>query len=116
MQKWIIGLIAATTVALTGCGSTCDSFADSGDSLIEKVKPCLDSDDDPPAAFNVNQCERAFENCTDSEKEALDEYLDCLDKLEACTPGTKDGFRNALEACNDYMDSKVGETCQEIFE
>lgn len=116
MHKWIISLIAASSVALTGCSSTCDSFASTQDELIEKTRPCLDAGDQLPAAFNVTQCDRASENCTDAEKEALDEYRDCLDKLEACTPGTKDGFKNAREACEDYMESKVGESCRQIFE
>jgi len=116
MHKWIIGLVAASAVALTGCSSTCDNFSSTGDELIEKIKPCLDADDRPPAAFNVEQCDRAYDNCTDSEKEALDEYMDCLNELEECTPGTEGGFKNALESCNDYLDAKVGENCQQIFE
>jgi PBP1b-binding outer membrane lipoprotein LpoB len=36
MHKSIIGLIAAGAVALTGCSSTCDNFASTGDDLIEK--------------------------------------------------------------------------------
>ena len=116
MRKWIIGLIAASAVALTGCSSTCDNFASTGDDLIEKIKPCLDADDDPPEAFNVEQCDRTYEDCTDSEKEALDEYISCLDELEECTPGTRDGFKNALEACRDYLNAKVGEKCQALFE
>ncbi len=115
MQKWLIALIATAAVALTGCSSTCDNMAEVSDAYGEKVRPCLSADQQPPA-FNVNQCDQAFEKCTEAEQEAIEEYIECLDKLEACTPGTKDGFRNALEACNDYMDSKVGETCQEIFE
>lgn len=115
MRNWIIGLIAASSVALTGCSSTCDNFSSIGDDLIEKVKPCLDAGKEPPAAFNVNQCDRAYANCTDAEKEALDEYADCLDKLQACTPGTSDAFKNAQEACEDYMESKVGESCRQIF-
>ncbi len=115
MKNWIIGLIAASAVALTGCSSTCDNFSSTGDDFIEKIKPCLDADDLPPAAFNVNQCDRAYSNCTDAEKEALDEYNDCLNKLESCTPGTSEAFKSALEACNDYLDARVGESCQQIF-
>ncbi len=116
MKNWIIGLIAASAVALTGCSSTCDNFATIGDDLVEKVKPCLEAGDPTPPAFNVNQCDRAYDNCTDAEKESLDEYADCLDKLEACTPGTKNAFGTALEACNDYLDARVGESCQQVFE
>ncbi len=116
MQKWIIGLIAASALALTGCSSTCDNFGSTADELTEKLKPCLSSGDEPPTAFNVNQCDRSYENCTDAEKEALDEYIDCLNDLEACTPGTKDSFKNAWETCRDILNEKVGDNCQEIFE
>jgi hypothetical protein len=64
----------------------------------------------------VNQCDVAFERCTDSEREALDEYIECVDKLQECTPGTKDAFKNASEACDDYLGSKVGDSCLEIFD
>jgi hypothetical protein len=115
MQKWMIGLIAATAVALTGCSSTCDNMAEVSDAYIEKAKPCL-SADETPTAFNVTQCDRSFEKCTDSEREALDEYIDCLDKLAECTPGTKDGFKSARAACKNYMEAKVGDNCQAIFD
>jgi ABC-type uncharacterized transport system auxiliary subunit len=116
MQKWMIGLIAALAAALTGCSSTCDNMAEVADAYIEKVKPCLDANDQQPTAFNVNQCDRAFESCTESEREAVAEYVDCVDKLAECTPGTKDAFKNAREACDDYLESKAGETCLQIFD
>jgi hypothetical protein len=115
MQKWLITLIATAAVALTGCSSTCDNMAEVSDAYGEKVRPCLSADQQPPA-FNVNQCDRAFENCTEAEREAVEEYIECLDRLAACTPGTRDGFKNAKEACDEYMEAQVGETCRTIFD
>jgi hypothetical protein len=115
MQKWIIGLIAATTLALTGCSSTCDNLSDATDAYAVKVKPCLSSGE-TTTAFNVNQCDRTIEKCTDSERQALDEYVECVEKLSECTPGTKDAFKSARDACNEYMESKVGDVCQDVFE
>jgi hypothetical protein len=115
MQKWMIALTTAASLALAGCSSTCDRLSDATDAYAQKVKPCLSSSEQT-TAFNVNQCDRAIEKCTDSERKALDEYVDCVKKLQECTPGTKDAFTAARRACNEYLESKAGDVCLAVFD
>jgi hypothetical protein len=114
MQKWILGLITTVAVVLTGCGSTCDSLADADDALREKTKQCL-TPDQQPAAFNVHQCERAIEQCKDAERDALDEYSQCLSYVEDCVPGVEGVFQTALTVCGISLRAQVGETCRQVF-
>jgi hypothetical protein len=109
MKKWMIGVVAASAMALTGCSSTCDDLADAYESLEEKSKPC--STGSQPTAFNTNRCDQNIDKCADSEKEALADVGDCIRDLPECTPATQQTFVNALLACALAAEGKVGETC-----
>ena len=107
-MKKLLGVVAIAGLALTGCGNACDEMASATDVYITKASPCLD---DPPDAFNITQCDRTLDKCTDSEKEALSAYADCLSKLPECTPGSKGSFNDALTACALGIKGKVGDNC-----
>ena len=113
MQKFI-GVVAFAALALTGCGTLCDDMLDASDTYAKKYSPCSTTLDSlfGNEAFNVTQCERNVDKCTDAEKDAVSAYADCLRELPECSPATKDTFRNAFEGCGLLIKDKVGNTCR----
>ncbi len=109
-KTWMFGVVAAVSMVLTGCGSTCDDLADAFEEADEKARPCATGGSEP-TAFNVNQCENNIDKCSDSEKEALADFADCIRDLPECTPATQSGFINSLTACALGVSGKVGQTC-----
>jgi hypothetical protein len=110
MKKLVAMTFAAMT--LVGCGSICDDVLDASDIYAQKVSPCRSASRPVPEAFNVTQCERAVDRCTDSEQDAINAYADCLRDLPECTPGTDKAFDNALEGCRLTLEGKVGDNCR----
>jgi hypothetical protein len=110
-SKWMMGLAAVATVALSGCfGTQCNNMLDATDKFIEKVRPCLQAGQ-TTTRFNVSQCETSIDKCTSAELEAVGKYADCLRNLPNCTPGTVQAFDAALTACNASVSAQIGQNC-----
>lgn len=114
MKKLMIGAIFASTLALTGCVSTCDDLANASEVFEQKVKPCTSAGEEP-TAFNINQCKNSLDKCTDSEKEALGKFANCIRELPECTPATEEGFTSALLACGLALNGRIGENCSTVI-
>jgi hypothetical protein len=69
--------------------------------------------DQQPPAFDVNQCEQGIEHCTDSEKDALDQYSQCLSQIGDCEPGIEEATQIALSACSIPMRAQIGKICRQ---
>jgi hypothetical protein len=106
--------VALFSLALTGCsGSLCDEFDDSGKTLVEKVEDCPSFDEityEEPTEAEKKQCEDSLAACTDSDKEALNKFIDCVNGLDKCTASTEQAFANAFLACAAPLQS-VSDAC-----
>jgi hypothetical protein len=113
-MKRFAGIVAFAALALTGCGTICDDMLDASDTYRAKYSPCSSTLENifDNEAFNVTQCERTVDKCTDAEMDAINDYADCLRALPECSPSSKDTFKNAVEGCNLKIKDKVGSTCR----
>jgi hypothetical protein len=114
MKKLMMGAVVAVSMVMTGCTNVCGDLESAAEALETKVKPCLEPGQ-TFESFNVNQCEDSLDNCSDSEKEALSDYADCIRKMPECTPATEQGFVNALAACSLTADGKIGASCAQTL-
>jgi hypothetical protein len=90
-----LALASAALLALSAC-TVCDRYAQFEASFQEKHKACLDSNGEP---FNKAACSDNLKNCSPADQEKLNKYLDCMDKIPACTSGTNLAFLEAQFTC-----------------
>lgn len=111
-MKRLISAFAVISLALTGCGgSICEDFKDVSDELTEKARPCSDGTTGTDDPFDVQQCEADLAKCSDDDKKALEEYIDCLGDVETCEKGREDAFGGAVLACAFAAASKLSDAC-----
>lgn len=112
-MKRLACAFAVVSLALTGCsGSLCEDFKDVSEDLEEKAAPCSDgtsggSNDE----FNVQQCESDLSKCSDDDREALRDYIDCLDNVDKCVKGKEDAFGGAILGCAFTAAGKLSDAC-----
>ncbi len=110
----LVCAFAVVSMALTGCsGSLCDEFDDSGKSLVDKVKACPSFDDvtyTEPTEAEKEQCEQSLESCSDTDKETLNKFLDCVNDLPDCTAATEQSWGNQFLACAVPL-ANVSDSC-----
>jgi hypothetical protein len=113
-MKKLACAVALFSLALTGCsGSLCDDFDDSGKTLVEKVENCPSFDEvtyEEPTEAERQACEDSLEACTDSDKEALNKFIDCVNDLPECTASTEQSFAASFLACAAPLQS-VSDAC-----
>lgn len=113
-MKKLACAVALFSLALTGCsGSLCDEFADSGKNLVEKVEACPSFDDityEEPTEAEKQQCEDSLEACTDSDKEKINKFMDCINDLDKCTASTEQAFAASFLACAAPLET-VSDKC-----
>ena len=111
-MKRLLSAFAVVSLALTGCsGSICQDFKDVSDDLSEKAKPCSDGTTGPDEPFDVLQCEEDLTKCSDDDKKALEEYINCLSEVDTCEKGKEDTFGGAVLACAFAAASKLSDAC-----
>ncbi|WP_224365827.1 hypothetical protein [Hyalangium versicolor] len=102
-MKRLVCALAVVSLSMVGCsGSLCDDFADSFSTLNDKIKGCPDLSDstvDEPTDSEIKQCEDSLDKCSDSDKKAIESFVDCVDKLDKCSPSTEDAFATSFLAC-----------------
>jgi len=113
-MKRLACAVAVVSLAMTGCsGSLCDQFDDSGKELVDKVKNCPSFSEvtyEEPTEAERQQCETSLETCTDSDKAALEKFIDCVGGLDECTAATEQAFAAAFLACAAPLQS-VSDAC-----
>jgi predicted small secreted protein len=111
-MKRLISAFAVLSLVLTGCGSSvCEDFKGVSEDLTEKSKPCSDGTTGTDEPFDVQQCEADFVKCTDDDKKALEEYIDCLGDVDTCVKGQEDIFGGAVLACAFAAAGKLSDAC-----
>jgi hypothetical protein len=70
--------------------------------LSAKYSACGQS---PIAPFDVNHCNEAFSNinCTDAERQDINDYANCLLGLPNCTPATQSAWLASFQGCTDHL-------------
>jgi hypothetical protein len=111
-MKRLVGVFAVVSLALAGCGgSTCEDLKDVQDSAKEKQAPCPNSALEI-STITVATCDASIDKCTDAEKDALSDYVSCVNKVDKCKVGSEDAFDSAVLACAVAADGKIGDTCE----
>ena len=103
MKKLIAGLVLAAA-ALTGCGgSVCGDLKDGYESLGEKAAPC--GGGEGFENLDTDECEASIDECSDSEKEAISDFSDCLKDLDKCDPNNAQAFISDLTTCGAKIEN-----------
>jgi hypothetical protein len=114
MMKRLACAFAVVSLALTGCGgSICDDFDDTSKNLVDKVDACPSFSDityTEPTEAEREQCEQNLESCSDSDKEALNKFIDCVNDLPDCTAATEQSWSASFLACAAPL-AGVSESC-----
>ncbi|HZI02562.1 MAG TPA: hypothetical protein VEZ71_00990 [Archangium sp.] len=102
-------LVVAAGMALAGCGSICSRAESVQARMADKVRPCEEKGFSV-REFDIEKCEADFQECTDADKQAADEFLDCWEKVSTCSPDNTKPFVDEIEACAAEHPMRLG--CQ----
>jgi hypothetical protein len=116
-MKKFASMFAVVALALAGCGGDgiCDDLKGDSKDLYEKTKACSSEPYEEPTDADVEQCEESIKSCSDSEKDKLQDFRECLLDLPNCTPATKDEFGAAFAGCAFTHLSSVSPECGASF-
>jgi hypothetical protein len=116
-MKRLACAVMLVSLALTGCGnSVCEDMADAFEDFDEKAKPCDDGSEpsDPITDAEIEQCDKDLESCSDSDKDAIRDFADCLADVPTCSPSNQDAFASASLACFFSVSGKISPNCGAI--
>jgi hypothetical protein len=115
-MKQLVYALAVVSLSMMGCGgSLCEDFADTGGSIKEKVEDCPSFDDvtfDQPTDSEIKTCEENLDKCSDSDKKVLETFIECVNKLDKCTPSTEQAFSTTFVGCATPLQN-VSDACGE---
>lgn len=63
---------------------------------------------------NQSSCEENIEQCSDSDREVINETLDCIDKLDVCAKPESVKFGLAVASCGTQL-KKISVDCAKAF-
>jgi len=116
-MKRLAFAVVAVSLAMTGCsGSLCDDVDSANKDLADKVKGCSSFSEityKEPTDAEREQCEKSVEACTDSDKEAIEKFLDCVSDLPACTNATEQQFGTSFLACANGV-ANISDACLDM--
>ncbi len=111
-MKRLACVVAAVSLALVGCGgSLCSDLVDAYEGLDEKGKACGGETEPGEETITEEQCEEALEQCTDDDKETLQEFADCVNDVPACKAGGEQAYGTALLACFFAAEGELSAAC-----
>lgn len=110
-----IALGATLLLLAAGCGSsnsssaTCDNLGNAITSLGSKYAACGTL---PTITFDKNQCVQAFNSsgCTDSDRQKINDFANCLNGLPNCTPATQNAWATSYTNCVQPL-STISNNC-----
>ena len=99
-----IALAVSLLLLAAGCGSsnsssaTCDNLGNAITSLSTKYAACGTL---PAISFDKNACVQAFNNssCTDSDRQKINDFANCIQGLPNCTLATQSTWATAYGNC-----------------
>jgi hypothetical protein len=103
---------ALASLSLAGCGNLCDRYDSVSASFQTKHQACNVSDS---TSFNKATCNENLAQCTAADQEKLNKYMDCVEKIPACTSDTKLAFAEAVMNCatNSELEN-ISSACQAL--
>jgi hypothetical protein len=116
-MKKFASMFAVAALALVGCGGDdlCDDLSSTDKDFYEKTKACSALNDgspyEEPTESDFDQCEEAVKSCSDSEKDKIKDFNECVSDLPTCTAATEDDFIAAFAGCALTHLSGVSEKC-----
>ena len=90
--------VVAVGMALAGCGGVCSRAERARARMAEKVRPCTEKGFSV-WEFDIEKCEEDFQECSDADKQAAHEFLDCWEKVRTCSPDNTQPFADEVTAC-----------------
>ncbi|HEY1904912.1 MAG TPA: hypothetical protein VGG91_02660 [Myxococcaceae bacterium] len=99
-----IALGATLLLLAAGCGSsnsssaTCDNLGNAASALPGKYSACGTLQ---TISFDKNACVQAFNNsnCTDSDRQKINDFANCINGLPNCTPATQNAWVTSYTNC-----------------
>ncbi|MGE6761002.1 hypothetical protein ACQKGO_23480 [Corallococcus interemptor] len=110
MKNILFGLAAMASLTLTACGgNVCDDTADAFDSLVDKAEECglSTSGFEGPTDAELESCKDSLDSCSDSDKDKLSAYADCLSDVKGCSDKTESEqqqFAMRLLKCSEKLE------------
>jgi hypothetical protein len=99
----MFGLVAVSSLVFgTGCGGdTCEDIADALNGLDKKVKDCpsLGTSEVEFSDADVAECKEDLKKCSASDKDKLDDTVDCINDLPNCKSGEDSAWAAKFQAC-----------------
>lgn len=93
-------LVVGASTIVAGCGGgVCDRYQSIGQSVATKANPCRTTPLTSVFSLTKQQCDTAINQCSSTDKDAINRALDCFDRLQTCTPATSAQFQAAADAC-----------------
>jgi hypothetical protein len=105
MKKLMFGLVAVSSLVFgTGCGgNACEDIADALDGLEKKAKDCPSLSAALAGAKVTDaqkaECKEEYKKCSSSEKDSLNDAVDCIEDLPNCKSGEENAWAQKLQAC-----------------
>ena len=123
MKKILIGLAAMASLSLTACGggSVCDQRKDAFESLGDKAVDSCGLTVNPEGNVTdaqVDVCNENIDKCSDSEKESLEKFNDCVSDIPKCSDKSEaqqEAFTGKLVGCALSNLTSLSETCADAF-
>ncbi|MBZ4332546.1 hypothetical protein NR800_34905 [Corallococcus interemptor] len=106
MKKILFGLAAMASLTLTACGGNiCDDTADALNDMVKKAEECglPTTGVQKPTDSDIESCKESLDSCSDSDKDKLTAYVDCLSDVKGCSDKTEaeqQAFASRILACS----------------
>lgn len=104
----IVGVVVA--VASLGCADVCQRAQALNSRFPDTHAACFANGSLERASFDAGACSTSMKQCSDADEAAISTYLECLERLPACTPETKDDFASSFLNCASGM-TNLSEGC-----
>lgn len=116
MKNILFGLAAMASLTLTACGGNlCDDTSDALEGLSDKVSECglPTTGFEKPTDAELESCKESLDACSDSDKDKLKNYVDCLNDVKGCSDKTQSeqqAFAMRVLSCSSKLEG-VSDAC-----
>ncbi|WP_426749484.1 hypothetical protein [Myxococcus sp. Y35] len=122
MKKLLISLVATSSLVFgAGCGGDddgdedlCQETANTYNSLADKAEGCPEIADFfslfELSEEDINVCRESMDSCTDSDKDKIRAFLDCLNDVPRCQSSNLEAWAAEFEAC-DEKSQGISDAC-----
>lgn len=101
--------LLAVLLAVTGCGSVCDSAVAAERNANQKGVDCSVQN---ITVHDANKCNSGLQKCNSDDLNEIQTYSNCLNSLPQCTSGNEIQFRGQRDGCVNQAFFKISFACQ----